>query len=100
MTTSNTFAGKTALAAAALFTLGLLGAQPAAAQGGGRFVDSWGQDRGYAWCLQRTSNRWDSGTNDCSYQTLAQCRAASPTPVAGACQPNPHAAAAAPRGLR
>jgi hypothetical protein len=90
---------KTLFAAAALLTLGALSTQPAAAGSAGRFYDSKGQDRGYAWCLKRTSNRWDSGVSDCSYATIDQCRAASPTPGAGGCEQNPFALSAQ-RSLR
>jgi hypothetical protein len=54
-----------------------------------RFYDDYGQDRGYAWCLQRAGRRL-GGWTDCSYVTFAQCRAAV-IPPGGDCLPNPFA---------
>jgi hypothetical protein len=55
-----------------------------------RFYDDNGNDRGYAWCLRR-GGRHFSGSNDCSYYTYDQCRAAV-SPPGGDCTPNPWAA--------
>jgi hypothetical protein len=88
---------RTACAAAALAAIGALAAPQAEAatarrepNGAIRFYDDNGNDRGYAWCLQR-GGRWFSGWQDCSFFSLAQCRAAAYAP-GGYCEPNPWAA--------
>jgi hypothetical protein len=92
MTTRTLIAG----AALALLVTGAL-AQPAEAasvrresNGALRFYDDNGNDRGYAWCLKR-GGRHFAGSNDCSYFTYDQCRAAV-FPPGGDCTPNPWAA--------
>ena len=67
-----------------------------------RFYDDNGNDAGYAWCLRRDSGfRPGSGSgSDCSYFTLAQCRASIFEPMGGICEPNPWASQVAPEQRR
>lgn len=60
-----------------------------------RFYDDLGQDRGYAWCLKR-GGRWFGSWSDCSFFTLAQCRASILGLPGGECEPNPYAAYVTP----
>ena len=64
------------------------------ANGAVRFYDDNGFDRGYAWCLRRSS-RQASGGQDCSYYSYEQCRAAV-YPPGGDCTQNPFAFEVAP----
>ena len=97
---------KTGCALAALLAIGLPVAQPADAatarrepNGAIRFYDDNGFDRGYAWCLKR-GGRNSPGGSDCSYYTLALCRAAIFDPPGGDCEPNPWASHVVPEQRR
>ena len=91
---------KTGFALAALLAISFLASLPAEsatarreANGAIRFYDDNGNDRGYAWCRRRGSGFTPgSSGSDCSYFTLAQCRASIITPAGGICEPNPFAA--------
>ena len=81
-------------AALALLCIGAV-AQPAdaatarrEANGAIRYYDDNGFDRGYAWCLKR-STRPFGGWSDCSYFSYPQCRAAGIGLYGGGCEPNP-----------
>lgn len=62
-----------------------------------RYFDDNGNDAGYAWCLRRDGGFMPGRSgSDCSYFTLAQCRASIITPASGMCEPNPYAAQVRP----
>jgi hypothetical protein len=98
----------TGCAAVALFAFGVLAPHPAdaatarrEANGAIRFYDDNGNDAGYAWCLRRDSGFWPSASgSDCSYFTLAQCRASIIEPMGGICEPNPWASQVVPEQRR
>jgi hypothetical protein len=93
MTTNIRTLIKAGCTAAAILSIGFMAIQSADAasarrqpNGAIRFYDDYGQDRGYAWCLN--SGASGLGAAVCDYYTLDQCRG-SGYGGTGDCVPNP-----------